>query len=97
MPAGAKILEYFVKGFPQYARRGQQFGILCKRAPLICPGLPLGWRQVDSNSRQPNADPAATRVNQKLLGPFVLSASLTNKTSRSFVHSTIARQIFIDI
>ena len=52
--------------------------------PWVAAGLPLGWRQVDSNSRQPNADPAATRVNQKLLGPFVLSASLTNKTSRSF-------------
>ena len=51
--------------------------------PWVAAGLPLGWRQVDSNSRQPNADPAATRVNQKLLGPFVLSASLTNKTSRS--------------
>ena len=24
MPAGAKILEYFVKGLPEYARRGQK-------------------------------------------------------------------------
>ena len=25
MPAGAKILEYVVKGLPYYARRGQTF------------------------------------------------------------------------
>ena len=25
MPAGAKKLEYFVKGIPEYARRGQIF------------------------------------------------------------------------
>ena len=35
--------DYFVKGFPYYARRGQNFGFVCKRVPLICPQGPKFW------------------------------------------------------
>ena len=59
--------------------------------PWVAAELPLGRRQVDSNTRQPNADPTATRVNQKLLGPFVLSASSTNKTSRSYLFGKLTQ------
>ena len=46
MPAGGKFLEYVVQGFPYYARRGQNFGICCKRVPLICPQGPIFCKRV---------------------------------------------------
>ena len=35
MPARAKILEYFVEGFPSYARRGKQMEYFVKRFTII--------------------------------------------------------------
>ena len=43
MPAGAQKIVFFVKGFPYYARRGQNFGFFCKRVPLLCPQGPNFW------------------------------------------------------